>query len=172
MSTIILSGNTGWCLEAVFENIKNIESVSLGTYSIGGYDFVKGSKEKLECVKITYNEDLILLDQILDIFFATHNPQLNKWDENECILPMCRSAIIYENEKQKEIVIKKIEQIESKLNEKLETKLLKLDIWLFKEAVEKEKSFYKNNPNDAYSRSNIVPKLEKIRKIFPKLSKK
>src|SRR6056297_2638669 len=76
---IVLGGGCFWCIEAVFNMTKGVSSAVSG-YAGGQtknptYEEVcRGTTGHAEVVKITYNQDIVSLDEILDIFFTIHDP--------------------------------------------------------------------------------------------------
>jgi peptide-methionine (S)-S-oxide reductase len=98
-STIILGGGCFWCTEAVFSNVDGVISVmpgySGGTTENPSYgDVCSGSTGHAEVVSVEYDTDLIGTGEILEIFFATHDPtSLNR--QGADVGTQYRSTIIY-----------------------------------------------------------------------------
>lgn len=174
---VILSGNCSWTFEAVFQHIKGVTDVKSGTYSLKPYDFKFNEKDKVEAVFLEFDNSIISLDKILDIFYTIHNPNINCWDEEKCFSYNHRSAIIVRKE-QKEVAEQKVKDVsESQIfgdstpyGGSINTKvIIFIEDDLFEFIKEKEKDFYKKYPKDPYSTSMIVPKLEKVENKFPEL---
>ena len=172
---VILSGNCSWTFEAVFQHIKGVTDVKSGTYSLKPYEFKFNEKDKVEAVSLEFDNSIVSLDKILDIFYAIHNPNINSWIEEKCFSYYHRSAIIV-NKEQKEIADKKVKEVSdsqvfgdsTEYGGSVNTKvIIYLDNELFESIREKEKDFFKNNPKDPYSVSMILPKLKKIKEKFP-----
>ena len=104
MKSIFLAGGCFWCTEAVFSMVKGVEKVIPGY--IGGkidnpnYQMVcNGNTGHAEAIKCIFNELIISLDEILNIFFLTHDPtQLNK--QGNDVGTHYRSAIFCKDKEQ------------------------------------------------------------------------
>ncbi|MCI4667009.1 MAG: peptide-methionine (S)-S-oxide reductase MsrA [Bacteroidia bacterium] len=105
LDTIIFGNGCFWCTEAIFQDLRGVESVESG-YSGGhvenpSYEQVcSKTTGHAEVVKITYDPSVISRDQILDIFFVTHDPTTLNRQGND-VGPQYRSAIFYKNEEEK-----------------------------------------------------------------------
>ena len=79
MKTIFLGGGCFWCIEAVFQQIKGVVKIISG-YAGGTFDnptyeeICLGITGHAEVVKIEYNNNLISLEKLLEIFFEAHDP--------------------------------------------------------------------------------------------------
>jgi peptide-methionine (S)-S-oxide reductase len=141
-----LAGGCFWCLEAVFDELKGVESVESG-YS-GGHvqspsyaQVCNGDTGHAEVVQITFNPQLLSLRDLLTVFFTVHDPTTLNHQGND-VGTQYRSAIFYHNEEQKKIA----------------------------EAVIQE--YYKNNSFQPYCRIVIAPKVAKFRRKFAERLKK
>ena len=175
LEQVILSGNCSWTLEAVFQHIKGMKSVKAGTYSLKPYEFKFNEKDKLDAVFLEFDNSIINLEQVLDIFYSVHNPNINSWIIEECFSFKHRSSIIIKRE-QKEIAEFKVKEIsDSKIfgdstpnGGNVNTKVITyIDDDLFEFLKGSEKEFYLTKPKDPYTVSMIVPKVEKIKDKFP-----
>ena len=105
MDTITLGAGCFWCIEAVFSELKGVESVVAG-YA-GGFvknpsykEVCSGTTGHAEVAQITYNPSLISLGDILEVFWKTHDPTtLNRQGADAGT--QYRSVVFYENLKQK-----------------------------------------------------------------------
>lgn len=159
-----------WCTEAVFKELKGVESVTSG-YS-GGHiinpayrEVTSGQTGHAEVVEIEFDPEVISFSELLEVFWATHDPTtLNR--QGADVGPQYRSVIFYHNEKQKEAA----EAIKRKLNEeKIFGKPVVTEIspWEnFYRAENYHQDYYENNPEQGYCQFVIVPKLDKFRKVF------
>lgn len=171
---VILSGNCNWTFEAVFQHIKGIESVSGGVYNLKPYDFKFSEKDKIDAILLEFDNTVITLEQILDIFYNLHNPNINSWEEDKCFAFHHRSSIIV-NKEQKPIADFKVKEITSskKFGDStsyggtINTKIIIYIDDLFIPNKDNNKNFYLNKPKDPYSVNMILPKLEKIQMNFP-----
>jgi len=175
VETIVFGGGCFWCTEAIFENLKGVISVESG-YAGGDlenpdYEQVKtGKTGHAEVIQIKYDNNIISLKALLEVFFSTHDPTTLNQQEND-IGPQYRSIILYNNDQQKieiEDFIAKLTQDKIFKNEIVtETKSLQK----FYSAEEYHQEYYKNNSNKPYCLLVINPKLRKFKKKFKQLIK-
>lgn len=171
--TIYLGGGCFWCTEAVFSEIRGVKKVEPG-YSGGDlpnptYEQVcTGKTGHAEVVKVTFDQELISLEDILEVFFATHDPtSLNR--QGNDIGTQYRSIILYTNDKQLSIIEKVKERVQSKLSKKIVTEVAPFKA--FYPAEDYHKNYFRKNPNQPYCRFVIAPKVLKVRKHFEKFVK-
>lgn len=170
LSEATFAGGCFWCTEAVFEQLKGVKDVVSG-YSGGEeknptYKAVSAGKTShAESIAIYYNPEEISYQELLAVFFATHDPtQLNR--QGPDVGPQYRSAIFYHNEEQKNLAKDYIQQLEK--SEKFDDPIVTL-IEPFDEFYEAEayhQDFYRNNPDNPYVMSVAKPKVEKFEKQF------
>jgi len=159
--TIILGGGCFWCTEAVFERIKGIVKTEVG-YSGGKenptYESVTKGDGNIEVAKITYDDTQISLEKILDIFFKMHDPtSLDKQGADVGI--QYRSAVFYDNDEDKKIIDNFLKSQQAQYSKTIVTKLYKLDKYY--KAEEYHQKYFTKNPNQAYCRFVIAPKIQK-----------
>ncbi len=167
---ITLGGGCFWCLEAVFKEIRGVEKAESG-YAGGStvnptYEEVcSGRTGHAEVVRITFNPELISLEKIIRIFFATHDPTtLNR--QGADIGTQYRSVIFYCNNEQKTVIDKVINELKKLKAYKnpLVTEVVPYET--FYRAEDYHQNYFQRNPDAAYCRLVINPKLEKFRKTF------
>lgn len=167
-----LGGGCFWCVEAVFEQLKGVETVVSG-YSGGHvenptYQQICGKKTgHAEVVQISFDNDIISFAQILDVFFTVHDPTtLNQQGNDKG--PQYRSAIFYHSEQQKSIAENKIVEIQQAAiwNAPIVTEIAAYD--KFYQAEDYHQSYFENNPNAGYCQVIIAPKVRKFREKFIK----
>jgi len=163
MNKAVLGGGCFWCLEAIFQKVDGVKKVISG-YSGGKrknptYEQVcSGATGYAEVVEIEFDENIISYDEILDIFFEIHDPtQLNR--QGNDIGTQYRSVIFYLDEKQKEVSLKKIEELK-KRGINVVTEVTKLE--KFYKAEDYHQNYYNLNPNNPYCEYVIKPKIEKF----------
>jgi len=163
MAKIVLGGGCFWCLEAIFQKVNGVKKVISG-YSGGKrknptYEQVcSGATGHAEVIEIEFDENIISYDEILGIFFEIHDPtQLNR--QGNDVGTQYRSVIFYVDEKQKEIALKKIEELK-KRGINVVTEVTKLD--KFYKAEDYHQNYYNLNPNNPYCHYVITPKIEKF----------
>lgn len=159
-----------WCTEAVFQAIRGVEKVIPG-YAGGHvpnptYDQVcSGTTGHIEVARITFNPKSIGYEQLVEIFFGTHNPTTKNRQGND-IGEQYQSAIFYHSNEQKEIAEKVKTRIEA---EKIYTAPVVTQIRPFVEFFEAEeyhKAYYAKHPSELYCQTIINPKIAKLRKSF------
>lgn len=168
----IFGGGCFWCTEAVFQDLKGVISVmpgyAGGTMPNPTYEAVcSGNTGHAEVLKVEFDPKQISYNDLLTVFFATHDPTTPNRQGND-IGTQYRSIIIYTTPEQKS----EAEQFIAELNkegEKVVTELKPLD--RFYEAEEYHRDYYKKNPDRAYCQIVINPKLEKLKEKFDKLLK-
>tara|TARA_B110000438_G_scaffold251298_1_gene255658 strand:- start:32 stop:580 length:549 start_codon:yes stop_codon:yes gene_type:complete len=168
---IILGGGCFWCIEAVFDQIKGIEDITSG-YSGGkiknpSYREVSNSKTNhAEVCKIRYNPNKIKLENILEIFFLSHDPTTLNRQGND-VGRHYRSIIFYNTLLEKEIISKYITTLNSTIyNKKIVTEIKKSEI--FYKAEDYHQDYYKYNKEQPYCKIVITPKITKARKQLSK----
>jgi len=167
-----LGGGCFWCTEAVFNEVKGIVNVEPG-YSGGklanpAYEIVStGTTGHAEVVQVTFNPGLITFKEILDVFFAMHDPTtLNR--QGADYGTQYRSVIFYHNDEQKKVANLLIEELNNTkvFDAPIVTQVIPFET--FYKAEDYHKEFYKRNPRDTYCKLVITPKINKLRKIIKK----
>lgn len=168
--TATLGGGCFWCLEAVFERLEGVESVTSG-YA-GGHvpepsyrQVCSGTTGHAEVVRIAYDPAVITFRDLLDVFFATHDPTTpNRQGADRG--PQYRSIILYESEAQRETAESVMTELgaEGVFGDPIVTELEPLDT--FYEAEAEHQDFYRDNPSYGYCRVVIDPKVAKLREEF------
>lgn len=166
---IVLGGGCFWCVEAVFKNVKGVSSAVSG-YAGGNrpnpsYEMVcTGVSGYAEIVDITYDSDIVSLSELLDIFFAVHNPTtLNQQGADRGT--QYRSVIYYESEEEKEIIEDAIKRAQADFSDKIVTEVSKLPEVYPAEAY--HQNYYNLNSSQGYCQVVIAPKLQKFMMKFP-----
>jgi len=168
--TITLGSGCFWCSQAIFERVKGVVSVTAG-YSGGemphpSYEQVcTGTTGYAEVVQVVYDPQRIRLEQLLEIFWKTHDPTtLNR--QGADVGTQYRSVIFYHNTEQKIVA----EQLKSALEkEKIWAAPIVTEISPYKNFFPAEKyhqEYYQNHPSAGYCQFVITPKLEKFEKVF------
>lgn len=173
--TIVLGGGCFWCTEAVFKALKGVISVLPG-YSGGHtpnptYESVcRGDTGHAEVVEVVYNPKVIRLDDILTVFFGSHDPTTVNRQGND-VGTQYRSVIFYTSIEQKEVCQKFINEINSSssLGKPIVTELLPFDKFFV--AEDYHKNYFENNKSNSYCEVVINPKLQKVVEKFAQLIK-
>ena len=171
MSDQITFGNgCFWCTEAVFQSLNGVSKVTPGY--MGGHvvnptykDVCTGSTGHAEVIQLEYDPALISIDELLLIFFRTHNPTtLNR--QGADVGTQYRSAIFYQTEEQKiaaETMIKRLTD-EKIFDNKIVTEVTPATE--FYRAEDYHQNYFNNNPGNPYCAAVIQPKLYKFAKEF------
>lgn len=159
-----------WCVEAVFQELKGVLSVTSG-YTGGKIknpsyrEVCSGLTGHAEACQIIYDPKVISYDELLEAFWGSHDPTtLNRQGADQGT--QYRSAIFYHNDQQKQLA----ETYKAKLNsEKAFDKPVVTEIspaGAFYKAEDYHQNYFNENGNAPYCTFVIVPKLEKFRKVF------
>lgn len=166
--TIILGGGCFWCMEGVFQLVKGVEKVVSG---YAGGQVLNPTYQQVcsvetghaEVVQITYNPNIIKLEEILDIFFHLHDPTtLNK--QGADVGTQYRSVVYYEDENQLPVIEKVMEESQKDWYDRIVTQVEKLDI--FYPAEDYHQNYFKNNPDQGYCQLVINPKIAKLKQKY------
>jgi len=171
--TAVLAGGCFWGVEAVFEHVKGVSSVtsgySGGTAKTANYDLVSaGRSAHAESVRITYDPSVISFGQILKVFFSVaHNPtELNRQGPDTGT--QYRSAIFYANDEQQRIARAYIEQL-NKAQVFARPIVTQIAPDSFYEAEAYHQDYAEQHPDQPYIVHHDLPKVENLRKLFPAL---
>lgn len=165
-----LAGGCFWCIEGAFNQLQGIVSAKSG-YSNGEvknptYEQVcSGKSGHAEVVRLVYDEEVISFNEILQVFFALHDPtQLNR--QGHDIGPQYRSAVFYHDEEQKAQALAMIEKMttDNVWPDKVVTEVKAVEN--YSEAEKYHQGYAKDNPQNQYCAMVVNPKLAKFRKTF------
>jgi peptide-methionine (S)-S-oxide reductase len=172
--TVVIAGGCFWGIQAVFEHVKGVISVSAG-YSGGAadtahYEMVsEGNTGHAESVRIKYDPSRITYGQLLKVYFAVaHDPtELNRQGPDTGT--QYRSAIFYSNAEQKSIADAYIAQLNKAgvFKRPIVTQVVALKA--FYEAEAYHQDYAVNHPNEPYIAINDLPKVAELRKQLPEL---
>jgi peptide-methionine (S)-S-oxide reductase len=164
-----LAGGCFWCTEAVFADVIGVSSVESGY--IGGnvpnptYKQVcGGGTGHAEAIRVTFDPEAIRFDEILDIFFATHDPtQLNR--QGNDVGTQYRSAIFPHSPEQEEAARRGIERAQADWPGPIVTTIEPLGTWY--PAEDYHQDYWEGEGQSSpYCLAVIPPKLRKLRKSF------
>ena len=173
--TAVFGGGCFWCTEAVFKMLKGVITVVPG-YAGGSktnptfYDVAGGKTGHAEVIRIEYNPEVISFQDLLTVFFATHDPtSLNR--QGNDIGTEYRSIILYTSDAQKKEAEKFIEELNASSKEggAIVTEIKPLD--MFYEAEKEHLDFYARNKAQPYCQIVINPKLQKVQEKFAAMLK-
>lgn len=170
LSTATFGGGCFWCTEAVFQALNGVELVLPGY--MGGekpnptyFEICNGDTGHVEVVQINYDASVISFEELLLVFFKTHNPTTMNRQGND-VGTQYRSVVFYENDEQKqqaESVIQKLEE-EKVFDKPIITAVEPASA--FFEAEDYHHNYYKDNRLKPYCSVVIQPKLEKLLHSF------
>ena len=164
-----LAGGCFWCTEAVFNDVIGVSKVESGY--IGGTvtnptyrQVCGGNTGHAEAVRITFDPEAITYDDILDIYFATHDPtQLNR--QGNDVGTQYRSAIFPHSPAQESSARAAMERAQADWDKPVVTTIEPLSDWYPAEDYHQE-YFAREGSNNSYCMAVIAPKLRKFRKSF------
>lgn len=172
IQSAIFGGGCFWCTEAVFKQLKGVKSVTSG-YAGGikenpTYEEVSsGSTGHAEVIKIEFDSAETSFDDLLTVFFATHDSTTLNRQGND-VGTQYRSIILYTSPEQEKEANKFIADL-NQSGEKIVTEVKSLE--KFYEAESYHKDFYVRNKDKPYCQLIISPKLEKLKEKFYMLLK-
>ncbi len=168
----ILAAGCFWCTEAIFQELKGVDSVVSG-YAGGRTE--NPSYEQLhreatghaEAIQISFDPKIISYRQLIEVFYYVHDPTTPDRQGND-VGPEYRSIIFYHDQKQKNIAEEVTKNFAPQYwSEPIVTEIVPLDkFWL---AEEYHQNFYRSNPEQIYCQLVINPKLQKFRAKFQNL---
>lgn len=170
LATATLAGGCFWCLEAVFDELEGVVEVEPG-YAGGRVanptykQVCTGATGHAEVVQITFEPETISFRDLLEVFFAIHDPTtLNR--QGADVGTQYRSAIFYHTPEQKQIAEETIAALEAAQvwPNKIVTEVTPFTA--FYRAEDYHRDYYANNSYQPYCQVVISPKLAKFRKKF------
>lgn len=168
--TITLGAGCFWCVEAVFQELKGVHSVTSGY--MGGHvknpsykEVCNGTTGHAEVAQVVFDPSLIRFEEILEVFWQTHDPTtLNR--QGADVGTQYRSAVFCHSEEQ----LKVAAQIKAELDASgafrapIVTEVVMASV--FHPAEDYHQNYYAQNGEQGYCQMVIRPKLEKFRKVF------
>jgi peptide-methionine (S)-S-oxide reductase len=166
----ILAGGCFWCLEAVFDQVRGVESVESGY--IGGnldhpsYEAVCGGQTgHAEAVRIAFDPRVITYKELLEIFFVIHDPTTLNRQGNDTGTQY-RSAIFHTSSEQQQTAENLIKSLtaEKLYDAPIVTQVVSVSQWYEAESYHQE--YFARNPLQGYCQFVVGPKIAKFRKQF------
>ncbi len=170
------AGGCLWCTEAVFLELNGVKKVVSGY--IGGNtvnptykDICNGDTGHAEAIEITFDPSQISFGELLEIFFATHDPTTLNRQGND-VGTQYRSEIFYHNPTQKQVSEDYIALMtsENTFGKPIVTKISAAS--KFYEAEDYHQNYYNQNKTQGYCSYVITPKIEKLKKMYQDKLKK
>lgn len=166
-----LAGGCFWCLEAVYDQLKGVESVESGY--MGGKtpnptyeDICNGDTGHAEVIRITYDPDVVSFADLLEVFFVIHDPTTPNRQGND-VGTQYRSAIFYHTPAQKDAAEAAIKRIDAAhiWNDPIVTEVTSASTFYVAEDYHQE-YFQRTGDRNPYCSVVVAPKVAKFRKHF------
>lgn len=175
MDTITLGAGCFWCVEAIFEDIKGVESVvsgyANGTVKNPAYrEVCTGRTGHAEVCQVVYDAELVSLAKILEVFWQVHDPTtLNR--QGADVGTQYRSGIYYNDEAQNAVALSILNKLNADkvFDNPIVTEIEALSS--FYPAEENHQDYFSLNGDQPYCRAVIQPKVEKFKKSFAEILK-
>jgi peptide-methionine (S)-S-oxide reductase len=159
-----------WCTEAIFERLNGVHKVvsgyAGGTVENPTYEEVcDGTTGHAEVTQITYDPNVVTYDELLEVFWKTHDPTTLNRQGND-VGTQYRSVIFYHNDGQKQLAEKYKSELDKSgaWDRPIVTEISPLTNYFPAENYHQD--YYNNNSNQGYCAFVIAPKLEKFKKVF------
>lgn len=159
-----------WCTEAVFQELEGVVKVESG-YSGGQVEnptykqVCTGATGHAEVLRITYDPKVITYDELLEVFWATHDPTTLNRQGND-VGTQYRSVIFYHNDEQKQLAEKYLKELDASgaYDRPIVTQIEPIKNYY--PAEDYHQNYFENNGGEPYCRYVVAPKVEKFRKVF------
>ncbi|XCF05806.1 peptide-methionine (S)-S-oxide reductase MsrA [Tamlana crocina] len=162
-----------WCVEAIYESVKGVKE-SISGYSGGHtknptYEASNtGKTGHAEAVEIIYDPNVVSFETLVDVYFASQNvTQVNGQGNDRG--SQYRSIIFYQNNEQKQIILKKKEALAKKLNAKIAAEVYPFQ--KFWAAEDYHQDYEKKHPNHPYIQNVSIPRLNRFKSKMPEVLK-
>ncbi|QCZ92486.1 peptide-methionine (S)-S-oxide reductase MsrA [Salinimonas iocasae] len=165
-----LGGGCFWCIESAFNSVEGVES-ALSGYAGGETDdptyksVCSGTTGHAEVVRVNFDADKLSYREVLEIFFALHDPTQIDRQGND-VGPQYRSVIFYHDDAQKTQADAIIDEInrEEIWPDPVVTEVVEINN--YHQAEDYHQDYFKNNPQNQYCAMVVAPKLAKFKKTF------
>ncbi|TRO67551.1 peptide-methionine (S)-S-oxide reductase MsrA [Christiangramia sabulilitoris] len=165
-----LAGGCFWCTEAVFQRLEGVKKVTSGF--TGGEiknpayrEIITGRTGHAEAIEIIFDPNVISYEEILLVFFATHDPTTLNRQQND-VGTQYRSGIFYHDEKQRQIAGEVIELLvkQKTFKDPIVTEVTQATP--FYVAEKEHQDFYNHHRQQPYCQYIIDPKINKLKRLF------
>ncbi|MBF9253584.1 peptide-methionine (S)-S-oxide reductase MsrA [Pontibacter sp. 172403-2] len=175
LAVATFSGGCFWCTEAFFERLQGVKAVISGYAGGTGknptYQQVSaGNTNYAESVQVFYDPAQITYQQLLEVFFATHDPTTIDRQGND-IGHQYRSIVFYKTPEERQVIEDYIKELNESgtFRNKIVTEVKPFD--KFWEAEKYHQDYYRRNPDDPYVQAVAIPKVQKFVAHFGNLLK-
>lgn len=168
MQQFVLAGGCFWCLDAAYRTLRGVTSVESGytggTVADPSYELVcAGETGHAEAVRVTFDDEVLPVDVVLDAFFTMHDPtQLDR--QGADVGTQYRSAMFPADDAQREL----FEQARTRAQEWWDDEIITTmePFGAFYLAEEHHQDFFRKNPFQGYCLAVAAPKAQKVRQRF------
>lgn len=175
LETAVLGGGCFWCTQAVFEQLRGVESVTCG-YSGGAtveptYEQIcTGQTGHAECVRIEFAPDTISFSDLLQVFFQTHDPTTLNRQGND-VGTQYRSVIFCQDQQQQQTAEATIDELNQNgaFSSPIVTQMVPAQTFFDAEVY--HQGYFTANPAQPYCSAVIRPKMDKFRTRYRDLLK-
>lgn len=159
-----------WCTEAIFQELKGVSKAVSGY--MGGTkknptykEVCTGTTGHAEVLQITYDPSVITFDELLEVFWKTHDPTTLNRQGND-VGTQYRSAVFYHNEEQKKLASEYKNKLDASgaWNDPIVTEITEAST--FYPAEDYHQEYFSLNGSQPYCNFVIRPKVEKFKKVF------
>jgi peptide-methionine (S)-S-oxide reductase len=168
MTTYVLAGGCFWCLDAIYRSLTGVDKVFSG-YTGGekpdpAYaEVAMGDTGHAEAVQVTFDENIIPNEVILDLFFLIHDPTtLDR--QGADVGTQYRSAMFYKDDEQKKDFLAAAVRAEDHWDDPIVTEITQLGV--FYPAEDEHQDYFNKNPASGYCTIVIAPKIVKARSAY------
>lgn len=170
LKTATVGSGCFWCVEAVFQDLEGVLKVESG-YAGGALknptykDICTGTTGHAEVCQITYDPSKITLDQLLAVFWQTHDPTTLNRQGND-VGTQYRSVVFYQDEAEKQLMENYIQALNQSgaWENPVVTTVERYTVFYPAEAY--HQNYYNQNSNQGYCQFVIRPKVDKFREVF------
>ena len=171
LTAAVFASGCFWCSEEVFEQLNGVRRVVSGytggkTKNPTYQEVSTGATGHAEAIQIWYDPKLVSYAQLLEVFFASHDPTtLNRQGPDQGT--QYRSAIFYRNPQERDqakAYINKLTQL-GEFTQPIVTQVQPLDTFYIAEKFHQD--YFRLYPNDPYMRAISKPKVDKVKRKFP-----
>ena len=170
LDTATFGGGCFWCTEAMFAELKGVQSAvsgySGGTVKNPSYKEVcAGTTGHAEVIQVVYDPSIINFAQLMQVFFLTHDPTTLNRQGND-IGTQYRSVVFYRNEEEKRIAQETIAEVATSgvYSDRIVTTLEPFEV--FYEAEDYHQDYFAHHPSQGYCQAVVAPKVAKLRQCF------
>ena len=170
LETVTLAGGCFWCVEAVYDDLKGVQSVESGymggrTLNPTYEDICTGTTGHAEVIRVSFDPAELSCADLLRVFFTIHDPTTLNRQGNDSGTQY-RSAIFYHSEEQKKVAHEMIAEVtaEQVYSDTIVTEVTAASTFYVAENYHQE--YFARNPGQPYCMFVVAPKMSKFRKKF------